>query len=206
MDPIAKEYVISFYNQSLSRFGDSPAAVKWTAQGQRLRFESLSRIIGNMSGKKVLDYGCGKGDFYQFLKNKQIQVDYTGFDINANFIKVARNKYPECDFRVFDIEERELDEKFDYIVLCGVFNLKLDNLIETVQKILTSLFKYCSIALIFNALSSYEPNKHYELQYYNPAHLMDFAANNLSPYISLFHDSVPYDLTLMVQKDSACLL
>ncbi len=202
MDLLGKEYTISFYNRSLSMHGDYPEAVNWTPEGQRLRFETMLKIDGEMSGKKVLDYGCGKGDFYQFLKRRNIAVSYSGFDINEMLVSVARKKFPECDFRVFDIDENELDDEFDYIFLSGVYNLKIEGLVETAQRSLSRLFKRCRVALAFNALSSHERKKDTVLQYFHPSEMFDFAVNNLSPYVSLFHDYVPCDFTLFVRRNS----
>jgi SAM-dependent methyltransferase len=202
MDDLSKEYVVSFFSRTLHMYGDSPEAVKWSPRGQKLRFECLLEIDHDISGKKILDYGCGKGDFYQFLRDKNIPVDYTGFDINENLISLAAGKFPECRFSVFDVEKDSLNEDFDYIFLCGVFNLKLEGLVETIENVLARLFKHCRIALAFNALSSHEPHKVSELHYLSPEHMLEFAAQNLSPFVSLVHDRVPYDFSLFVRKKS----
>ncbi len=89
--------------------------------------------IGDIRGKKILDFGCGKGDFYEFLKNKEMEVNYT---VNDKLITVASNKYPECKFDVFDIDKEDLSEDFDYIFLCGVFNLKVEGLEQTIKDII----------------------------------------------------------------------
>jgi ubiquinone/menaquinone biosynthesis C-methylase UbiE len=61
MEELYKEYVISYFDKTLRTHGDSPAAVGLSPQGQTLRFEELI-AIGDIRGKRVLDYGCGKGD------------------------------------------------------------------------------------------------------------------------------------------------
>ncbi len=201
MDDLSKEYVISFYDRTLQMFGDRPEALRWTAKGQFLHYECLFNIDENINGKKILDYGCGKGDFYQFLKDKNISVNYTGYDINERLISLAAQKYPECRFRVFDIEKSELDEDFDYIFLCGVFNLKLEYIDKTIKNVLRKLFIHCGIALGFNALSDYDPQKSYELHYVSPKEMLEFAIKNLSPFVSLVHDRIPYDFTMFVRKE-----
>lgn len=55
MDPLGKKDLLSFYNKHLLDFGDLPQAVRWTSEGQRLRYEILLKIAGDISGKKVLD-------------------------------------------------------------------------------------------------------------------------------------------------------
>jgi 2-polyprenyl-3-methyl-5-hydroxy-6-metoxy-1,4-benzoquinol methylase len=201
MDEISKEYVISFFNKTLRMHGDRPEALRWTAEGQRTRFRCLLDIAGDINGKKVLDFGCGKGDFYQFLMEMGITVEYSGYDINENLISLARKKFPECDFRVFDIDGDVLGEAFDYIFLCGVFNLKVKGLDDTVKTVLQTLFRHCKIAMAFNALSAHNPKKDYELYYHSPEELFRFAMIHLSPYIALRHDRIPYDFVLFIYRD-----
>jgi SAM-dependent methyltransferase len=200
MDDLAKEFVVSFFDRQLSMHGDRPEALGWSRAGQLAHFESLLDI-GNIDGRKVLDYGCGKGDFYRFLQDKGIRVEYSGFDINEKLIALAKNKFPGVDFRVFDIGQDLFEEDFDYIFLCGVFNLNAQGLNETIKKALFKLFKRCRRALAFNALSSHNPKKDFELHYTSPEEVFAYAAENLSPFISLRHDRMAYDFVLFIYRD-----
>ncbi len=89
MESLYREYVISFFNKELQMHGDRPEAVRWSSKGQSLHYECLLEIDDSIKGSKVLDYGCGKGDLYQFFKDREISVDYTGCDINGNLIKLV---------------------------------------------------------------------------------------------------------------------
>lgn len=200
MDDLSKEYIITFFDRTLSLHGDRPEAVRWTAQGQRSRYEALLDI-GDLQGKKILDYGCGKGDFCGFLKEKGIKAAYTGCDINKNLIAAARRNHPSADFRVFDIEEEDLAEDFDYILLCGVFNLKVEGIEQTVKNVLARLYPRCRIGLGLNALSSLNPKKEFELSYLDPGEMLRFAAGELSPFVALRQDRMPYDFMLCVYRE-----
>jgi 2-polyprenyl-3-methyl-5-hydroxy-6-metoxy-1,4-benzoquinol methylase len=197
MKELYKEYVISYFDRTLQAHGDRPAAVGLSPQGQQIRFEEIL-TIGDIKGKKILDYGCGKGDLYQFLKSKNIPVSYTGFDINRSLISFAEGKFPEADFRVFDIEEDRLNEDFDYIFLCGVFNLKVSGLDETIRKVLKMLFERCSTAVAFNALSAQCRKKDFELHYVDPQEILAFAKRELSPQAEIRQGRVPDDFTLFI--------
>jgi len=200
MDSLYKEYVISFFDRELQMHGDRPEAVRCSPRGQSLRYESLFDIEGRIEGAKMLDYGCGKGDLYQFMKEQGISVDYTGFDINENLISLAEQKFPEADFQVFDIETDELCEEFDYIFLCSVFNLKLKDIDKTVKNVLEKLFPHCRKTLAFNALSSEDPRKAVELNYLSPYEMSEFAKTNLSPHVSFARERIPYDFTMVVKR------
>lgn len=201
MDSLYKDYVISFFDRELRMHGDRPEAVRWSPRGQSLHYECLLDIDESIKGSKVLDYGCGKGDLYQFLKDRNISVDYTGFDINENLISFAKQKHPEADFRVFDIEIEELNAEFDYIFLCGVFNLKLKDLDKTVKNVLKRLFRHCRKALAFNALSLENPKKAVELNYLSLDEMINFAKTDLSSHVSLAKERIPYDFTMFVRKE-----
>lgn len=199
MDDLSKEYVISFFDASLRLHGDRPEAVRWSRPGQMRHFESLLDI-GRIDGTRVLDFGCGKGDLLQFLMERGIETDYTGVDINENLISLARRKFPGADFRVLDLDRTELNEEFDYILLCGVFNLRVQGIEEQIKRTLERLFRLCRMGLGLNALSDHSPRKDFELHYTNPGDLFRFAVQNLSPYVSLRHDRMEYDFVLFVYK------
>jgi 2-polyprenyl-3-methyl-5-hydroxy-6-metoxy-1,4-benzoquinol methylase len=110
MDPFGKKELLNFYNRHLKDFGDAPQAVRWTPEGQLHRYETLTGIAGDFSGKRVLDFGCGKGDFYGYLTEKGIHVKYCGIDINENLIDLARRKYPGTDFIFWTFRKQRLTE------------------------------------------------------------------------------------------------
>jgi SAM-dependent methyltransferase len=199
MDELSKEYVVSFFDTKLMLHGDRPEAVGLSSKGQMLRHRSMLDV-GDINNSKILDFGCGKGDFFKFLIDNGVKVKYSGFDINEKLISLAEQKYPGIDFRVFDIDRDILDEDFDYIFLCGVFNLQIEGIEGTIKRSLKKLFQHCGTALAFNALSSHEPNKDFELHYTDPEDIADFAVKDLSPYISLIQDRIPYDFTMFVYR------
>ncbi len=200
MDELPKEYIVSFFDRNLQLCGDRPEAVRWSATGQRLHYQSLLDI-GRFDNAKILDFGCGKGDFFQFLRDRGIPVDYTGYDINEKLIALARSKYPAARFRVFDLDRDVLEEYFDFIFLCGVFNLKVSGIEEAMRKTLIHLFRFCRKAMACNALSGLNPKKDFELFYVSPEELFRFAVMHLSPYVALRHERMAYDFTLFVYKD-----
>jgi SAM-dependent methyltransferase len=199
MDELSKEYVISFFDANLMLHGDRPEAVRWTAPGQVRHYQAMLDI-GDIGGARILDFGCGKGDFYQYLKDRGIAVEYTGVDINKKLISAARLKYPDGNFRVFDIDKDMPEAEFDYIFLCGVFNLKVEGLDEVIKDALKKLFAYCRVGLAFNALSAHNPKKDFELNYTSPEEMFTFAVKELSHCVSLRHDRMDYDYTMFVYR------
>jgi SAM-dependent methyltransferase len=200
MDPFSKEQLLSFYNFHLRKFGDRPEALRWTPQGQLRRYHMLADIAppSELNNSTVLDYGCGTGDFYRFLKRRGINVKYTGVDINENFIELAKKKYPECTFRVMCADDDALEGFYDYIFICGVFNLQVPGVEDDLRNGLVTLFKHCNKGLALNALSSHTPVKDPELHFTSPEEMVKFSLENLSPSVALRHDRIPNDFTLFV--------
>ncbi len=198
MDPYAREQLLSFYNFHLEKYGDRPEALRWTPQGQLKRYHTLAEIAPDLDGATVLDYGCGTGDFYRFLKRRGISVSYTGVDINENFIELARKKYPDCTFRTMDASAEELQGFYDYIFICGVFNYLVPGVQQDLRETLVTLFRHCNKGLALNALSSHTPLKDPELNYTSPEEMVRFVLEHLSPYLALRHDRVQDDFTLYI--------
>jgi len=200
MDPYSKDQILSFYNFHLKKFGDRPEALRWTPQGQLKRYHMLADIAParDLNNATVLDYGCGTGDFYKFLKRRGIHVKYTGVDINENFINLAKSKYPECTFKVMNADDDQFEGFYDYIFICGVFNLQVPGVDDDLKNALVTLFRHCNKGLALSALSSHTPIKDPELHFTSPGEMVKFSLENLSPSIALRHDRIQYDFTLYV--------
>jgi SAM-dependent methyltransferase len=137
------------YKKSFAKYGPTPKALKW--QSQKAAEQRYRQIISGISfnGESVLDVGCGFGDLIPWLK-KSGKISYTGIDLMPEFIKVARERYPEYCFIVGNYFHNPLKEKFDIIIACGCLNSNVkDNLIWR-QKAIKTMFEHSCKAVIFN--------------------------------------------------------
>jgi len=62
------------------------------------------------SGKMVLDLGCGNGRYFEYFKERSI--NYFGIDNSEKLIEIAKNKYPEGNFRVADALNLPFSDNF----------------------------------------------------------------------------------------------
>jgi SAM-dependent methyltransferase len=187
MDPLGKRELITFYDRHLRDFGDAPQAVRWTLEGQMRRYNTILTLTGDLSGKNLLDFGCGKGDFWGFLRDKGVSASYCGIDVNENLIALARRKYPEARFIAADIDESPFDQRFDIIIAVGVFNLRIAGIEESARGLLKKLFLLCRESLHANFLTYYVPRRTVELYYVKPEELLAFALTEISPAMTLRH-------------------
>ena len=77
-------------------------------------------MVENYSKGKVLDLGCGWGDFSNYLQKRGFDV--TGIDLDPDNLKTAKNKNKNIRFILADITKLHLKEKYDTILLLGVLD------------------------------------------------------------------------------------
>ena len=83
---MSKNYkqIINHYDASINKYGFTLKGLNWKSlKDNNLRFKIASNYI-NKNDKTILDFGCGTSLFYQFLKKKKININYSGLDTNKN--------------------------------------------------------------------------------------------------------------------------
>lgn len=88
-------------------------------------------MLGNPQAEsKLLDYGCGVGDFLLYAKNQGLNT--YGFEPNSNARKIASRKVGETT--ILKNELRDISQKFDYITLWHVLE-HIPDLLEFVEQL-----------------------------------------------------------------------
>lgn len=202
MKPEDKSHVLDIYRQSLAKYGDAAEAVHWNNSSQRYRFKTLTEIA-LLEQESVLDFGCGKGDLYQYLLESGFRGSYTGYDINPELIALAQRKFPRARFEIRDIERDGIDAKFSYALISGIFNNRISDNISFMQSALRICFGAVTKGLAFNAISTYVNFQEPEIAYISPEDTFSFCMKELSHYVTLRHDAIPFNFTVYVyRKDS----
>ncbi len=203
-----EKYFQDRYSQKFANFGIDARTLGWDKiTSQWTRFAMAYECL-NWQGKKVLDIGCGLGDFYGFLREKHsLQLDsYYGFDINPELINACRSRFPDTFFEVRNILLDPPQKQWDIVVLFGLLNLKLeeiDNLVYARQMI-EAAFDLCQEALVVDMLSTCaEPTYEKEdmVYYYNPSTMLALTLD-ITPHVILRHDyaSIPQREFMLVMK------
>ncbi|QWE12076.1 magnesium protoporphyrin IX methyltransferase [Polynucleobacter sp. AP-Titi-500A-B4] len=100
---------------------DAPVSgIRATVRAGRdqMRNSIVSRLPENLTGKRVLDAGCGTGALALELANKGALV--TAVDLSPNLIELAKSRIPESDRQNIQFHAGDmLDEAygdFDYVI------------------------------------------------------------------------------------------
>jgi len=82
----------NFYQDNYETYGVTAEGVAWdSAQTQKRRFSAILSCLGEIKNDTLVDAGCGFGDFYIYLKEKnRLPKAYTGLDLCAPMVKEAR--------------------------------------------------------------------------------------------------------------------
>ena len=86
---------------------------------------TLFKLIGDLSGKSVLDLACGEGFYTRFIKRRGA-ARVVGVDISHGMIELARREEERnrlgIDYLVQDAKRLALDETFDVVVAGYLLN------------------------------------------------------------------------------------
>jgi ubiquinone/menaquinone biosynthesis C-methylase UbiE len=170
---------------------------------QDKRFEALLEL-GDFDGARLLDVGCGFGDFLACLTLRGIEPVYTGIDICEPMIERCRERFDPAvgRFLVADALDFEPDEHYDYVVASGLFGLDSTGARDRILPTIARLFGWARIGMAANFLSTRSPNPAEARIYVDPCTALE-AALALTPAARISHTYLPNDFTLYLYKNPA---
>lgn len=196
------EKSIKRYGDRYRQFGYDCRTLGWSSrESQQLRFKVLQEI-GNLDGRRILDVGCGFGDFYDFLRAQGLRFDYTGYDISQELIDEARRKFPEAGFHVRNINDVEGADEFDYVVASGLLNLKVRDNWNFLKTALRKMYGLSRLGTAVNMMTDYVDYEVEDLYYYNPEKTFGYC-KSLTRYVTLRHDYPLYEFTVYLYKSGS---
>ncbi|MGB9591418.1 MAG: methyltransferase domain-containing protein, partial [Candidatus Kryptoniota bacterium] len=107
---------------------------RFSVARQRFLSNFLPDLIDRHQLKTALDAGCGIGFFSNYLTNLGLKT--TAFDGRRENIAEAKNRYPEIEFHVYDIENPKVQDlgSFD-LVLCFGLLYHLENPFRAIRNL-----------------------------------------------------------------------
>jgi len=193
-----------FYESHVRRFGYGYKALGFGRRSsQEKRFGALV-ALGDFDGARVLDVGCGFGDFLAWLRARGVQPRYTGLDLTDSMIKRCRKRFSDNDagfarFLVGDALTWQADGEYDYVIASGIFGYNARDTRARIQPTLERLFAIAGTGLAVNFLSGCAPTRSPGRLYVHPADVLQYALR-LTPAVRLDHTYMPNDFTLCMYK------
>ncbi len=139
-----------FYSSAVKAHGVCAKGLNWLSQeSQLVRFDAILELLPqDLKSFSVADAGCGFGDFYLYLNEKnKTPKEYVGVDSIQETAAIASKK-TQCDIIVADVTRDKLPTK-DYYVCSGALNIL--TAFET-YLFIQNCYKSSKRGFIFNAL------------------------------------------------------
>ena len=113
---------------SINYLENSPTAVGFVTQEEQYNtYASIINIIPE--DKSILDFGCGRGDFYNWHNQifKDIKLNYTGVDANKALVEIGQKQYNGINLINQDWNQlSEENDKRDWCINIGSNKLRYD--------------------------------------------------------------------------------
>ena len=196
----AAEPYLEPYLRAARQHGGGFSSLLWaTPKSQRLRFDAICRIH-ELSGKSVLDAGCGLADFMEYLLENKINIaDYTGLEaVDALADEAEGRNYPGCRIIRADFvrDPAKMFVGADVIVFSGSLNTIED---AAFYQTLSRAFDAAAEAVVFNFLSSAALAGRDYLVWRRLEHVLGFL-NRLPGDVTTLYDYLQGDCTVAVVK------
>lgn len=201
MNALRPESAAGWYAEKVRRFGYDHRGLGFgNRSSQEKRFDALMEL-GDLDGARILDVGCGFGDFLAWLNARGIEPRYTGIDICRPMIERCRKRFrgTGAKFQIADALTFVTDHPYDYIVASGIFGYDAKDARKRVQPTIERLFDLARIGLSVNFLSRCAVTRSPGRLYLHPADVLQFALK-LTPAVRFDHTYMPNDFTLCLYR------
>ena len=194
------------YEPRLEKYSDNSKVLDWeSGDAQLRRFLAFTDNV-ELSGRSVLDVGCGCGDLSALLKKTAADADYLGVDILEKMIERARTSYPDADFRCADIFSAEFNAEaelgrniFDISYTSGIFNLNAGNNESFLRAAVPVLAGLSGEAFVFNLLDPSSPDRDDAYFYFAPEYAVELASA-YAKSVEIIQGYLTNDYTLICRK------
>ncbi len=196
------DYVRSRYLKRIATMGITHDSLNsGTEAKQGIRHGVHAMLVG--PDDAVLDFGCGLGDFYRFIRARGHRGRYVGIDIVPEYVDHCVATFPEARFVLSRTFLDAVVDDYDVVVASQVFNARYpdsDNR-QVLETWLRTVFSRARKAVTFDVLSDQADWNVPDLYYYSPLDLFSLA-KTLTRFVSLRHDYLPFEFAIHAFRES----
>jgi len=168
--------MIDDYDILLDKYGDSEKSVGWNKPKHNIRFNAIIqpwvRIFGR-SNASILDFGCGLGHLFKYMRREDIMWNYRGVDINRRLIERARDRFLDNadSFQVVSNID-DLKGTVDLVAIVGVFNRRFEDSDAFCSDVIQKALTIATTGVAISALAPWALKKNIS-NYYMPLSLIE---------------------------------
>jgi trans-aconitate methyltransferase len=187
------------YNDKLKKFGENDfRSLNWgdkEGKSAKKRYEQMAQYV-DFKKSKVYEYGCGWGSFFDFGFTCK---KYSGYDINENFISIAKKKYPKHIWSSESNVTWESRNAFNVCISSGVAGNRGGPawLPSKLRSYLHQMFHLSSDLILINFPSNRSTIRTEHVEYYSPEYILGQALE-LTEKVQLIHQ--PKSDFLLIMK------
>lgn len=210
MDRQYAKKTVEVYQRLYDEHGYSIKTLGCDKGKQFLRFHQLTSDW-DLSGARILDVGCGFGDFVGYMDALGISnFSYLGIDLVNSFVLEGRQRYGSrnVEFACDDFLSMDIDKEFDFVISSGIFNLKVEGVDDyiRIQATLRKMFDLSTQAISADFLSDRVEYLNHNGQFRNftssPEKILSMAYS-LSRNVALKNTYFPFEFAVTVYKDDS---
>ena len=194
----------SHYEHRITPERENFDVLDWAcAESQQTRFAVLADNV-DLTGRSLLDIGCGLGDLWAFLNERGAGVDYTGVDIIEKMVLAARDRYPNGRFVLGDVFGADPfgGRTFDVVFCSGAMNLNLGNNRKFLPVAVSRMLDLAGETVAVNLLHARAAGRDRTYFYHDPDDVRELLAH-LPCEIHILQDYLPNDFTVICRKTVA---
>jgi len=174
---------------------------------KRLRFTQVTDIFAHEEACTVHDIGMGLADMYAFIQERWPgkEITYSGTEILKEYVDACKGRYPDLGFHHRDLADRPGEDRYDYVVMSGVFHQRRESTIRDweafAQNIIRNGFAMCTKGVAFNFISPFVDFYQTQVYYANLPKLLNFINDDLSRFFEIRHNYALFEFTVFVYKE-----
>ena len=199
----------AYFRHLYNEYNGTPKAVSSESMEHKcLRFAQISRIFEGDDNFTIHDIGMGLAAYLDYLNAhfSDIHFEYSGTEILQEYVENTRSRFPQNKFYLRDIAEKKPPEKYDYVVMSGIFHQRREISIPDweafSQKLIKNAFGMSKKGIGFNFISPFVDFYQTDVYYCNLIKLIHFIHDDLSRFYVINSNYALYEFTVFVYQES----
>ncbi len=159
----------------------------------------------DLSGKSVVDIGCGAGDFLSHLKREKKQPSkYVGLDVVPRFVEEAARNHPDAEFFVSDVASPDWAPRAsEWCIANGLFGHSQESEAQWWERfslITKRMWDSASRGMVVTLISTRSNKRNPAAHYIDPEAAIRFFIDNYGWKVLIDHSYLNNDFLLRVEK------